>query len=180
MFDRKEYDKKRYRKNKEKISKQHKEWRKANPEYSKEYMRKWREANPKCDKKYRKENKEYQKEYKKQWLENNSEKEKKYHKKYYKTEKGKATTQRSHVTRRTREKDIINNLTSEEWQDILNQYDFKCAYCGKNLLDLFDKATRDHVIPISIDGNNVKENIVPACKHCNSKKGNKILGIDIK
>ena len=41
--------------------------------------------------------------------------------------------------------------------------------------NLFDRPTRDHVIPISKGGNNTKENIVPACGSCNSKKKDKIL-----
>ena len=35
--------------------------------------------------------------------------------------------------------------------------------------------TRDHIIPISKGGNNVKENIVPAYRSCNSKKHNKLI-----
>jgi len=43
-----------------------------------------------------------------------------------------------------------------------------CYYCGvkvgsKNL-------TMDHIIPLSRGGRSTKENIVPACKECNTKK----------
>ena len=71
-------------------------------------------------------------------------------------------------------REIINTLTAYEWLNILKQYDFKCVYCGKDLFDLFD-TTRDHIIPISKGGNNTKENVVPSCRSCNTKKYNKIL-----
>jgi 5-methylcytosine-specific restriction endonuclease McrA len=40
-----------------------------------------------------------------------------------------------------------------------------CAYCG-NPAD-----TLDHVTPRIQGGSTVKQNLVPACKHCNGKKG---------
>ncbi|MCK4464389.1 MAG: HNH endonuclease [Bacteroidales bacterium] len=40
---------------------------------------------------------------------------------------------------------------------------------------MFNRETKDHVIPISKGGDNTKENIVPACQSCNSKKFNKIF-----
>lgn len=69
---------------------------------------------------------------------------------------------------------VINTLTAKEWIDILKEYKFKCAYCGKEF-NLFDRPTRDHVIPISKGGHNTKENVVPACGSCNSKKHDKLL-----
>ena len=201
MFDSKQY----YQKNKDKIIKQAKQWNKDNsekvkktsikyyqkhkdnPQY-KEYCierdKKYRENNPEKEKerykKYYNENKEKilathkkQKnnpEYYEQWRKKNPE----YNKNWSKTEKGKACKQRSKTKRRVNEKNIINTLTAEEWVDILKEYHFKCAYCNKEFT-LFDRETRDHIIPISKGGNNVKENVVPACRVCNSKKNNKIL-----
>jgi len=109
----------------------------------------------------------------KQYRENNKEKEVKRHRKYRKSGKGKACIQRGHITRRIKEKEIINTLTSDEWLDILKEYDYRCVYCGCNF-DENTLPTRDHIIPISKGGNNTKENIVPACQSCNSKKNNKI------
>ena len=93
--------------------------------------------------------------------------------KYRKTEKGKASSQRGHSNRRAKEKLIINTLTSKEWEDILEQYNYRCVYCGVEF-NCENLPTRDHVIPISKGGNNVKENIVPACQSCNSRKGAKL------
>lgn len=91
-------------------------------------------------------------------------------KRYRKTEKGKANSQRGLIKRRVRLKKIINTLTAKEWNEILKQYNFRCVYCNKKFSSV-NKPTRDHIIPISKGGDNTKENVVPACKSCNSKKG---------
>jgi 5-methylcytosine-specific restriction endonuclease McrA len=47
-----------------------------------------------------------------------------------------------------------------------SQYDNRCAYCGAS-----GKMTDDHLTPITNrGGENVIENIVPACASCNSRK----------
>lgn len=43
----------------------------------------------------------------------------------------------------------------------------RCAYCGREL-----PLSMDHVVPLSRGGSNIIENIVPACKSCNSSKKN--------
>ena len=188
VFDKKEWQKQYYQKNKEYYGEYQKKWRKENREkrnkyqgkYQEnhpEYQREWKEKNPEYqkeyDKKYRQEHKEYFIEYLKKWRKENN-----YCSQWKKTEKGKANNQRSNSKRRSRLRGIINTLTAEEWQGILKQHNFKCVYCGKNLLDLFD-TTRDHIIPISKGGNNTKENIAPACRSCNAKKYNKIISTKI-
>lgn len=45
----------------------------------------------------------------------------------------------------------------------------KCFYCFKE-----DATTADHFIPRSLGGKLVESNIVPACRACNVKKGNKL------
>ena len=44
-----------------------------------------------------------------------------------------------------------------------------CVYCAGP----FD--TIDHVIPLNRGGDNMKSNLVPACRSCNSSKGQKLL-----
>ncbi len=46
-----------------------------------------------------------------------------------------------------------------------------CLYCGRD----FQRAalTRDHVQPVSKGGQDTWENVVSACLHCNSRKGNR-------
>lgn len=49
---------------------------------------------------------------------------------------------------------------------------FLCMYCGNKFKD--DLLTRDHVIPISKGGKDRWSNVVTACRHCNTKKANRI------
>lgn len=114
----------------------------------------------------------YIEEYKKKYDKEPREKSSEYNKKWRKTKKGKANQQRSNSKRRARRKEIIDTLTAKEWTEILEKYNYRCAYCNKKF-SLHNKSTKDHVIPISKGGHNTKENIVPACRSCNSKKGAK-------
>lgn len=59
-------------------------------------------------------------------------------------------------------------LTSTEWLAILAEANGHCHYCGKEA-----KLTLDHVIPLSKGGKHSKDNVVPACGHCNYSKRDK-------
>ena len=59
------------------------------------------------------------------------------------------------------------SLTWAQWKAIQVAYAGRCAYCGKKPAAL----TQDHVIPLSRGGSHTPENIVPACRSCNSRKG---------
>lgn len=63
-----------------------------------------------------------------------------------------------------------DDLTFEQWQGILEKYTRRCAYCGNP-----DAKTMDHVTPISKGGFHTASNVVPSCRSCNSKKGQKSL-----
>ena len=43
-----------------------------------------------------------------------------------------------------------------------------CLYCGDYLYDC--ELTRDHVVPVSRGGTDTWENVVTACRLCNSRK----------
>jgi 5-methylcytosine-specific restriction endonuclease McrA len=45
-----------------------------------------------------------------------------------------------------------------------------CAYCG-----VYKNLTKDHIIPRSRGGADIKDNITMVCSRCNSAKGNKTL-----
>lgn len=53
---------------------------------------------------------------------------------------------------------------------VLIRDDFTCAYCGKH------GDTIDHILPVSKGGKSTYENCVAACKRCNHRKGNKLIG----
>lgn len=57
------------------------------------------------------------------------------------------------------------SFTAKEWAALCAQHGDVCAYCGAS-----GRLTADHRIPLSRGGRNVIENILPACKSCNSRK----------
>ena len=57
-------------------------------------------------------------------------------------------------------------------KNILKRDAHTCQYCGRNG---GERMTIDHVIPKSLGGRTVWENVVSACRGCNLKKGNKSL-----
>lgn len=71
--------------------------------------------------------------------------------------------------RRAQARRVLATLTNSQWEAIKKAYRNHCAYCGKHSLRL----TQDHVIPISKGGGHTAENVVPACRSCNSSKGNR-------
>lgn len=71
--------------------------------------------------------------------------------------------------RRARKRELPATLTREQWAAILAAFKHKCAYCGAKGV----KLQQDHVTPVSKGGGYTVENIVPACKSCNSKKRDK-------
>lgn len=92
---------------------------------------------------------------------------------FEKTELGRAAAKRRSNARRAREREIENTLTAGEWQGILDYYGNACVYCGICFSSEVPP-TQDHVIPISRGGHNILENVVPACRPCNSRKGNRV------
>ena len=60
-------------------------------------------------------------------------------------------------------------VSLKEWERIKQAYHSSCAYCGKQQ----ERLVQDHIIPLDNDGPHTAENIVPACRSCNSKKGNR-------
>jgi len=176
-----------------------KEWIEKHKDYLKEYKNKWYLENrerllkkkSKYYEEYRKECIEYSIKWNKEhpdkravnskiWKINHLSEYIEYNKKWVRDnpEKIQAKSQRSHYRRKTLEKNYINTLTSKEWLDILEVYNYRCAYCDVEF-DCENLPTRDHIIPLTKGGNNVKENIIPACRSCNSKKNNKLYSKEV-
>jgi 5-methylcytosine-specific restriction endonuclease McrA len=53
---------------------------------------------------------------------------------------------------------------------------YQCQYCGRHQAALKprESLTRDHLIPLSRGGLNQWNNVVTACNHCNTRKGNRM------
>ena len=62
------------------------------------------------------------------------------------------------------------DFTSLEWEKCLEYFNNRCAYCGAET-----NMTQDHVVPISKGGGYTKQNIIPACRSCNSSKNNSYM-----
>ena len=73
--------------------------------------------------------------------------------------------------RRARKMSSPCTATAEHEQAIKAAYKYKCAYCGKRST----KLTIDHVIPLAKNGGHTPENLVPACKSCNSAKKDRLV-----
>jgi len=52
---------------------------------------------------------------------------------------------------------------------VLHRDDHRCQYCGR------DADSIDHVVPRSRGGAHTWENVVAACRRCNTAKGNRLL-----
>lgn len=57
-----------------------------------------------------------------------------------------------------------HDLTLAQWQETLNHFDHKCAYCGNKEYEVIE-----HYLPVRIAGTTVS-NCVPACSRCNALK----------
>jgi len=60
----------------------------------------------------------------------------------------------------------ISDLTAHEIFEILSNNTI-CSYCGNKC----DSLTIDHMVPLSLGGDNTKSNITVSCLSCNSSKG---------
>jgi len=66
--------------------------------------------------------------------------------------------------------------TKEQRRDIWNKTGGRCYYCGVALNPFTPGGlTYDHMIPQSRDGEHLIENLVLACKSCNSSKNDKTV-----
>jgi 5-methylcytosine-specific restriction endonuclease McrA len=61
-------------------------------------------------------------------------------------------------------KDIINSIKTSDG--------IECYWCG--IITKGDDITVDHYVPINKGGTHTWDNIVPACRKCNSSKGDKL------
>ena len=153
------YDKNWRRNNPEKIRAYQQKWREENPDKIRISKKKWREKNPDKIRAY---NKEYQRkpedpdkksERNRNYWKENPEKKREYDR-----------------NRRARKQRAEGNFTSREFNQLCEQYDYRCLMCGKKKA----KLTADHVIPLVKGGVNTIDNIQPLCTRCNSSKNDKI------
>ena len=137
----------------------------------KEYQKQWREENKEYYKeqrrKYYKNNKNNIKENVKQWRENNPEKVKQWR------ENNPEKVFNHHQRRRQLEEEQGNGITKEQWLEMMQFFNWKCAYSGIEFSSYNKNKDRtiDHIIPLSEGGENEIWNLVPMYMPYNSSKG---------
>lgn len=67
--------------------------------------------------------------------------------------------------RYARERNAEGSHTFEEWKELCEKFDNKCAECRE-----IKKLTKDHIKPLSVGGSDYISNIQPLCRSCNSRK----------
>lgn len=76
-----------------------------------------------------------------------------------------------------REQNKTHKISKYEWLECKRYFNHSCAYCGlteeDHLKEHKQQLHKEHVIH---DGSNEIVNCIPACKPCNSSKGEKIVG----
>jgi 5-methylcytosine-specific restriction endonuclease McrA len=86
-----------------------------------------------------------------------------YQRQYMKNNKDKIAIYRNKS--RAIKKKLENNLTLKQWDFIKQHFNNCCAYCGEE-----KPLAQEHFIPLSKDREYTHNNIIPACKSCNSSK----------
>ena len=163
----KEYNQKYRKENKKKILEYEKRYRLENAEIIKERKRRYLEKNLERERQrkledYYKNKKERLKKHK-EWLEKNKQRVLERQREYYKEHPDIFAGIRQR--RRSRLKKVEHNYTWEEWENCKKYFDYKCCYCGEER-----ELEQDHFIPLNNGGGYTTDNIVPACKSCNSSK----------
>lgn len=126
--------------NKDRVNQKNAEWRRNNTTASRQHQRRYRDTH-----------KEQERAKWDRWKQENP-------------EKYKATRAASRSKRRAREANVVGTVTSKEIKNLKTEYCKLCAYC------LQPATTIDHIVPLNDGGQNVLDNLVPACRSCNSSK----------
>ena len=146
------------KKHKEDIASSKKEWYENNKDISLERS-----------KKHYKENREQKLNYQKQYYKDNKNSILEYRKEYHKKNPDKAFNSQS--KRRSLIEIQENNFTKEQWLEMMEFFDWKCAYSGEKFNN--NNRTIDHIVPLSKNGEHKAYNLVPMLKNLNSSKHTK-------
>lgn len=133
----------------------------AHTEYHKEYYKKNAEKIAARNKLRREANGEYQRLY----YEANPEKLVVRNKLY--REANPERNRIDHQRRMARKKELPCTFTLSQWNATKEHFNNQCAYCGED-----KPLEQEHFVALSKGGEYTLNNIIPACKSCNSSKGN--------
>ena len=117
-------------------------------------------------KEYYKKNKNWLKEKNKEYRKNNKEKEKERFDKWKKNNPDKEFNR--YTKRRQREENQGGGISKNQWLEMMEFFDWRCAYSNEKLSDKY--RTIDHIIPLSKGGENEIWNCIPMHRSYNSSK----------
>ena len=141
-----------------------KDWAKKNPARCVARTRAWQKRNPErvkeANRNWATQNRDRTREYSRQWQAQNREL---YHEiqRRWRAENQTYWRIRDKALRSTQ-----SDFTLDQWLEVLEEFGHCCAYCLRHDV----KLTMDHIISIAKGGTHTRDNIVPACKSCNSRK----------
>ena len=128
-------------------------------EYHKEYYRNNKEIIYKKTRQYAIDNKEKSNEYKRKYKKNNPDK-----------------VFNDSTKRRDKIENQGNGITKEQWLEMMNFFNFRCAYSDEYIGGNSDKRTIDHIVALDNGGEHEIWNLVPMYQPYNSgKKNNNML-----
>ena len=182
-----EKNKQYYKEHKEEITEKNKQYHEEHKEEIMEYQKKYKEEHKKEIKEYHKQYREGHKEEiikrRKKHYENNKEEIKKKQKQYYKdnkedilernkryreTPQGQTSRFNSHNKRRNKKQTQGNGITTTQWYEMMNFFEWKCAYSDMYMSR--DVRSIDHIIALDNGGLNEIWNCVPMYRLYNSSK----------
>ena len=149
----------------------HSQCKKCRKLYNKKHYENNKEEIIERQKKYYENNKEEKKLYRKKHYENNKNKYKKYNKEYNKNNPEIQFNRRNR--RRSKEKKQGRGITKEQWKEMMEFFQWKCAYSD---ISLGNKNIRsvDHIVALDNGGLNEVWNCIPMVKGYNCSKRNRI------
>jgi hypothetical protein len=178
----KEYSKKYYGENKDKLYESSKErckkWREKNKEHLHNYFKRYYQLNyvykpqkakdtpeqtREKERLYRLENKERLNEYGRRHYHENKEYICRRSKEYWAKNKEKKRILKHQ--RLAKIKNLPANFNENDWVKCKECFKNKCAYCGNE-----EKLVQDHFVPVCRGGEYTINNIIPCCSYCNSSK----------
>ena len=132
---------------------------------------KCKECKKRYDKQWQQVNRDRKAENNKRWLEANREKKAEIQKRYYQSPQGQVAYFNSYQRRRIKEEQQGRGVTKDQWREMMNFFDWKCAYSGETLTK--DTRSIDHIVPLNSGGDNMIWNCVPMTRNLNSSKQDK-------
>ena len=147
-----------------------KQYREKNRERILDYCHQNRDKRNKQTKEWRKQNAEYVKQYRKQYQDEHKEEIREYHKQYRQTPQGQIKNFNSNSNRRTKEENQGSGITKDQWLEMMNFFNWKCAYSGEDIGGSKNIRSIDHIVALDNGGLNEIWNCVPMYRSYNCSK----------